>query len=342
MKAKRLLPLLLAAAIGASVLTGCNNINADAKGATLNGEEISIGFMNFMARYQQAMYDGYYGSMFGTDFWSKDLYGNGSDMETTVKGEIAENIELLYLLEDHMEDYGVEITKEELADMDAAAEQFMKDNSEKAIKQVGATKEYVKEMLRLNTIQKKMNDAIGQEVDTEVSDEEAAQKTFSYVKISKTTTQDADGNAVKYTEKEKKALKDTVKEYAKKAQKDFEAAAKEAGYTASTYSYGSDESSFAEAVISQADEMKDGEVSGVLEDNDNYYVIRMDSTFDQEATDKEKKEIVDKRKSEHYQEICEGYKKDAEFKVNKSEWKKVKFDDLFTVKQEEADTSEEK
>lgn len=340
MKAKRLLPLLMAAVMGASVLTGCGSIDKEAKGATLNGEEISLGFMNFMARYQQAVYDGYYSSMFGTDFWSQDLYGSGSDMETTVKQQVVDSIEVLYLLEDHMADYNVEITEEELSAMDEAAEQFMSDNSKTAIEQVGATKEYVKEMLRLYTIQAKMQDAIEAEVDTEVSDEEAAQKTFSYVRISKTTTTDADGNSVEYTDEEKEELKNTVDEYAAKAREDFDGAAQEAGYTVSTYSYGADESTFAEAVISQADEMTDGEVSGVLEDDNYYYIIRMDSTFDEEATATKKEKIVDQRKSDHYSEVCDGYKEEAAFEVNESEWKKVKFDDLFTIKQEEADSTD--
>lgn len=337
MKAKRLLPLLMAAVMGASVLTGCGNINKEANGATLNGEEISLGFMNFMARYQQAVYDGYYSGMFGTGFWSQDLYGSGSDMETTVKQQVADSIEEFYLLEAHMTDYNVEITEEELSAMDKAAEQFMSDNSKTAIAQIGATQEYVKEMLRLYTIQSKMKEAIEAEVDTEVSDEEAAQKTFSYVKINKKTTTDADGNSVEYTDEEKEALKNTVNEYVTKAQSDFDGAAEEAGYTVSTYSYGVDESSFAETVISQADEMSDGEVSGVLEDDDNYYIIRMDSTFDETATASKKEQIVDKRKSDHYSEVYDGYKEDATYEVNESEWKKVKFDELFTMKQEEKD-----
>ena len=337
MKAKRLLPLLLAAALGASALTGCNDIKADAVGATLNGEEISLGFMNFMARYQQAIYDGAYSSMFGTGFWSQDLSGSGSDMETTVKTQVADNIELLYLLEAHMADYGVELTEEELTAMDEAADKFMSDNSKAAIEQIGATKKYVKEMLRLNTIQKKMNDAIDAEVDTEVSDEEAAQKTFSYVKVNKTSKTDADGNTVTYTDEEKEALKNTVNEYAGKAQTDFDGAAQEAGYTVSTYSYGTDESTFAEAVIAQADKMQTGEISGLMEDDDNYYVIRMDSTFDEEATAEKKEKIVEQRKKDHYTEVCDGYKADAKYEVNKSEWKKVKFDELFTIKQEETE-----
>ena len=73
MKARRLLPLLMAAVLGVSVLTGCgNSIDAKSVGATLDGTEITMGFMNFMAKYQQAIYDGQFSSMFGDqDIWSQ-------------------------------------------------------------------------------------------------------------------------------------------------------------------------------------------------------------------------------------------------------------------------------
>ena len=91
MKAKRILPLLLAAAMGMSVFAGCGNaIDADKAGATLEGEEISLGFMNFMARYQQAVYDGQLGTMFGNTMWTQDLMGEGTDMQTSVKKQDGE------------------------------------------------------------------------------------------------------------------------------------------------------------------------------------------------------------------------------------------------------------
>lgn len=341
MKAKRLLPLLLAAVMGASVLTGCDSIKEDARGATLDGEEITLGFMNFMARYQQAIYDGSYSSIFGADFWGQDLYGNGSDMETSVKEQVADNIKMFYLLEDHMKDYSVEITKEEIAEIEKAAKAFMEDNTKEAIKQIGATEEYVKEMLRLNTIQKKMKDAIDKEVDTKVSNKEAAQKTFSYVKVSKASTTDEEGNAVTYTDEEKEALKEDMEAYVKKAEKDFDKAAEDKGYTVESYSYGSDEESFAEAVIKEADNMKDGQISGLLQDDENYYVIRMDSTFDKEKTEQKKEEIVDQRKTEHFQEVCDGYAEGVKFEINEKEWGKVKFDSLFTLKQEKEEEEEQ-
>lgn len=342
MKAKRLVPLLLAAAMGVSVLTGCGgSIDGKKTGATLEGEEISLGFMNFMARYQQAIYDGQFTGMFGTGFWSQDLFGEGTDMVTSVKKNVAENIEILYLLEDHMGDYNVEITEEEIAEMDKAAAKFIEDNTKEAISQMGATQEYVKEMLRLNTIQAKMQAAIEAETDTEVSDEEAAQKTISYVKVNSKSTTDDEGKTKEYTEEEKENLKKEVEAFAASAKDDFKAAAETAGYTVSEGSYGKDDETLDKALTEGADKLKEGEISPVLVGEEAFFVARMDSTFDKEATEKKKTEIVEKRQSDHYKEVCDGYKEGVKYEVNEKEWAKVKFDDLFTIKQEETEDSGE-
>ncbi len=341
MKGKKIIPLLLAAVMGISVLSGCgSSIDGKKAGATLDGEEISLGFMNFMARYQQAIYDGQFSGMFGTGFWSQDLFGEGTDTETSVKKNVVENIEILYLLEAHMEDYKVEITEEEQAKIKEAAEKFMADNSEKAIKQMGASQEYVEEMLRLNTIQNKMRKAMNEEVDTKVSDEEAAQKTISYVKVGNTSTTDEEGKSKEYTEEEKEALKKEVETFAASAKEDMKAAAETAGYTVSEVSYGKDEESLDAALIEAADKLKEGELSGVITGEDAFYVVRMDSTFDEEETERRKDEIVTERKNDHYTEVCDKYKEGVKFELNDKEWAKVKFDDLFVMKQEEAPESE--
>ncbi|MCI9083116.1 MAG: peptidyl-prolyl cis-trans isomerase [Lachnospiraceae bacterium] len=337
MKAKRLAALLLTVVLGASVLTGCGSgIDAKKTGATLDGQEISLGFMNFMARYQQAIYDGQFSSMFGnTDMWSQDMMGDGTDMETSVKKNVAESIEQFYLLEKHMADYKVEITDEEMTAMDEAAKKFMEDNTPKAIKQIGATEEYVKEMLRLNTIQAKMRIEMDKEVDTEVTDEEAAQKTISYVSVNRNSTTDEEGETKEYTEEEKAEVEQKVKDFRKAAKDDFETAAEAAGYTVTPYSYGEKDESYTldDAVIEAANKLKDGGLSKVITTDDNYYVVHMDSTFDEEKTEEKKKSIVQQRKDDHYTEVCDGYKEGVTFELNEDEWAKVKFDERFTIKQ---------
>lgn len=336
MKARRLLPLLMAAVLGVSALTGCgNSIDAKSVGATLDGQEISMGFMNFMARYQQAIYDGQFSSMFGDqDIWSQDLFGEGTDTETSVKNSVSENIENFYVLEKHMADYKVEITEEELAKMDEAAETFMNDNSKKAIKQLGATKEYVKEMLRLSTIQSKMRSAMDAEVDTNVTDEEAAQKKISYVQVGCKSKTDENGETVDYTDEEKENIKKEVEAFQAAAADDFKTAAENAGYTASEATFGDNDESYTldDAVIEAAKKLKEGEISEVISTDDNYYVVRMESAFDEEATENKKKSIVTDRKNDHYTEVLDGYKENVKYELNEEEWEKVKFDELFSIK----------
>lgn len=340
MRAKKLLPLLMAAVLGVSALSGCgNSIDADKTGATLDGQEISLGFMNFMARYQQAIYDGNFSSMFGQDqnIWEQNFFEEDVDSETSVKNSVADSIEEYYLLEKHMSDYKVEITDEELSAMDAAAEQFMKDNTKSAIQQLGATKEYVKEMLRLTTIQSKMRNAIQAEVDTEVSDEEAAQKKISYVQVASQSTTDEEGNKVDYTDEEKADIKQKVETFQKSAADDFEGAAETAGYTVSNATFGDNDESYTldDSVIEAAKKLKEGEISEVIATDDNYYVVRMDSLFDEEATETKKDSIVTDRKNDHYTEVCDKYKEGVKYEINEEEWAKVKFDELFSIKASE-------
>ncbi|MCI9136977.1 MAG: peptidyl-prolyl cis-trans isomerase [Lachnospiraceae bacterium] len=346
MKKKRLVPLLLAAVVGAAALTGCGStIDGEKTGATLNGEKISLGFMNFMARYQQAVYDGQFSAMFGTGMWSQDLFNDGTDMETSVKKNVTENIEILYLLEDHMEDYKVEITEEEQQKIKETAEKFMEDNTDAAIKQMGAAQEYVEQMLRLNTIQAKMRKAMDAEVDTKVSDEEAAQKTISYLEVKNNSTTDDEGKEKEYTEEEKAELKKKLETFASglkvSSAEEFKEAAEKESYTVSQKSYGDDEESLDKALLEAANKLKEGEISKVVTGDSSYFLVRMDSTFDKEATEKKKDEIVEQRKNDHYKEVCDSYKKDVKYKVNEKEWAKVTFEDLFTIKQAESENTDE-
>ena len=87
-----------------------------------------------------------------------------------------------------------------------------------------------------------------------------------------------------------------------------------------------------DAVIEAAKKLKEGEISEVISTDDNYYVVRMESLFDEEATENKKKSIVTDRKNDHYTEVLDGYKENVKYELNEDEWAKVKFDELFSIK----------
>lgn len=115
MRFKKFTALALAVVTAASVaMTGCGSrIDEDAVVATLGDKEISLGLANFMAQYTAVSYDSYITMGYAKEnMWSQDLSGNGKTMQDNVKDGILTQIQTNYLLEDHMKDYGVEITDE--------------------------------------------------------------------------------------------------------------------------------------------------------------------------------------------------------------------------------------
>ncbi len=342
MRSKKIMALLLTtAAIMGMTLTGCGNkINEDATFATLDDTTITMGVANFCAKYQQAMYDSFYMSYFGEDMWNKDVYGNGSTMTEDVKKDVADNLEEMYLLKAHMGDYDISLSDDDEAKITKAAEDFIAGNSKEAIKQIGAEDiENVKEMLRLNTIQSKMHDRIIKDADTKVTDEEAAQRTFSYVVINTNGYTDSDSNYVEYTEDDIAGLKETAASIA--AAEDFDTAVTDAGYTVSTASYGSaddEDSTMDKSVLEAADQLSAGQVSGVIETDSALYVLRLDSEFDEEATAKKKESMISQKQEDYYNDILDGWKEEVKWTLNEKEWAKVNFDDHF--KQPETDNTE--
>lgn len=356
MKLKKITAMLLAAAMLTSfTATGCGNkVNAQAAAATLDGKEISMGVANFMAQYQAAQTDLYFLAYYGENMWNSDS-GDGTTMTDSVKDSVMENIRECYLMDAHTADYKIELTEEEKTAITEAASKFLADNSAEALEKMGATQETVEEMLRLYKIQTKMRAAIQEEIDTNVSDEECKQKTFSYVRFDKTTTADAedstatDDTADDSEEADKKEIdnKETAEQFLETANDDLEAAAKDAEYSVLTCSYGEGDlneddntTSMDIEVLKAADKLKKGELAdSVIATDNSYYVIRMDSLDDKEAAKTKKESILTQRRNDKYAETVESYKKDSEWKINESEWKKVNFDDLYRAKAEENETS---
>lgn len=340
MNTKKFTALLLSGVMAASVLAGCGGIDKDAVVATLDGQEIKLGVANFAARLQQAQYDDFYTAYFGEDVWNSDPYGNGATMQDNLKDSVIGSIEDMYVLKNHMDDYGVALSEEDQTAIKTAAADFMSVNTDDALEAMGATEDIVEEYLTLVTIQTRMREAIIVDADTNVSDEEANTSDYSYVVISKTSYKDADGNTVDYTDEEKADLADTVKKFQSAATTvTLEDAADEFGYTVSTGSFASDNTTLDADVLAALQGLtEEGQVSDVVETDSSYYVLRLDTITDADKTEQHRQEIIGNRQSELYSKVLQGYKDEAEWVLNEKVWKTVTFDNLFTTTVESTET----
>ena len=237
--------LTAAGALALTSLTGCTSFDNDDAVATVGKEEIPAGVANFYARMQQAQYETYYAPMMGTTgeaLWQQEME-EGKTYEESTKETLLLNLENLYLIRQHAEEYEVALTEEDTKAIEEAAKKFDEDNALEEKEAVSGYKKYIEEYLELVTIQSRMDPKMKEGVNEEVSDEEAAQKSMKYVYFPYSTT-DADGNTKDLTEDEKKELKKTAQTFADTLKvsetKDIDALAQKGGYEVKTTTFDSE------------------------------------------------------------------------------------------------------
>ncbi len=338
---KRFLTAGMAIVMAAAMtLTGCGSVSSDTAVATLGDQTVTYGVANFYVQYMQSIYDAYYLGYYGDDMWSSDLTGSGTTMEDTTRESFLDSIEEMYRLDAHAEEYGVSLTEEQQASISDAAAEFMSLNSDKAIKDMGASEEVIAETLRLMTIQTLVRDAIYEAADVNITDEEAACRTFSYATISLAATTDASGDSVELTDDEKNSLREQADGVLTTAQaSDFETAASSYDLEISTYSYNATDDGMDEAVLDAADGLAEGEMTTV-ETDDTIYILRLDSEYDETASASKKTELEEQAKSDYYDEIYSGWQEETEFTVVDSVWAKVSFKHLYTIVSSESESGD--
>ena len=330
----RILALLLSGVLAVSMFAGCSaEMDKTAVVAQANTTEMPLGVANFAVRLAQAQYDDFYVSYFGKEVWRTDMYGQGTTTEEDMKASVMNSLYGMYALKEHMADYGVELTSEDVSAISAAAEAFISSNSAEAVKALGAEREYVEAYLTLLTIENRMYDEIIKGADTNVSDEEAKTSTYSQVYVSKTSYTDAEGNMVEYTEEEIAKLAETIKAFGADAKANgLKAAAESYGYNVTNGTYNTASTAMLEEIKTALAAMtENGTVSEVIDTENGYYVIQMEEVFDAEATEANRQSLIAEKQSNFYAETVNAYIEEMEWSLNKKVWEQVSFDNLFTI-----------
>ena len=341
-----------AGALTAMTVTGCSgSLDPDAVVMTVGGEEVTLGVANFYARMTQAQYETYYLGMMssnGMTMTAEDMWNQEYDGETTeesTKESLLESLQNMYVISQHAEEYDVSLTEDEEKAISDAADQFGKDNTDEAKDKVSGYKKDIEKYLELVTIQTKMDSAMKEGVDEEVSDEEAAQKAMDYVFFSYTTTDDS-GATLALSDDEKTALKTTAENLTERVKNGEEMAdvAEESSTAVQEATFDAETSTYDADLIAAADALAEvGDVTDVIETDNGLYVAQLTSLLDRDATDTKKQEIVEERKQEQYDSLLEDWKDAADIEVDEKVWDKIDFIDqgVTIITSEDEESTEE-
>lgn len=338
---KRALILALAGIMAAS-LTGCGTLKDDAVVVKAGNEEITAGAANFYARYTQAQYETYFASYLGgDDMWTKNA-SDGKTYEESIKETLLDDLKNMALLEEHMKDYDVTLTKADKKAINTAAKEFDEANSKKKKDKVSGSEENVKRVMTLMTIEQKMRAAIVAKADVKVTDEEATQKHMQYVEFDYTATSgsDSSGSSDTASADEKKKVKKTAEAFAEgaKTAEDFSAYATAQGTEAKDATFDADSVSPSKEVVAAADKLGEGETTDVIETDNACYVAKVTSLNDKAATETKKQSLITEKQDKYYKKVLKKWKKEEKITVHKRTWEKIDFTKL-SVKAKDTSTT---
>lgn len=326
--------------IAALALGGCAKADTDPI-ATVYGTEVTVGEAGLYAIYQQAQYEQFYSAYLGTTVdWTQEY--DGKTMEDETKDSIMEQFKKMQIVAAHADDYGISVSEEEETKIKEAAKKLVEANNAKALKALHISEESATALFKSYYLHNKTSEAMVADVDTNVSDEEAAQKKMSYVEFSLTGTTDEEGNTVELTDDEKAEIKAKAEALVSAGATGMEKALENTDYTVSEATFDEESEALDAAVYEAASKLKAGEMSSLIETETAYYVVRLDSEFDKEATESKKEEIVNKRKTEAFDKIYEVWEaEEGAFVLNESAWASIRFKDKITLKTTDEEATNE-
>ncbi len=356
---KRTAVTALTGIMAAGMLTGCGDKAVDGTQtvATVDGTEVPMGILSLMARENQAQTEAMYASFMGGSTGSFSIWEQDAEKGKTYGEQAVEqtlkDLELMYIMKEKAADYNIEVTEDDQTAIAEAASQFMSANTEDTLKDLAVTEDQVKTYLELETYKQRIHDPLVADVDTNVSDEEAQQSSFTYVSIS---TADLSDDEIKTKKEDAQKILDAM---TKDPTADMSETAQsvDKSYSALTGSFDanvqdSDDkedkdasaSSYPDEVLDVLRTLNDGEVGpDVIETDSAYYVVRLDKKNDETATENKKESIINTRKDNLYTETTDKWLEDADVTVDKKVLKTLKIKDnhKYTIATATPETTEE-
>lgn len=396
---KRAIAAGVVACMTLTSLAGCSKketFDAAAAILTIDGQEVPAGLVKFMTHYTQAASESFYAMYYGSGAFNMAIDENGTTLGSLVRDDSVDEAKHLILAEQHAEEYGVELTDDEKTAITEAASAFIAANEEEVLEKMGATQEIVERYMELYTLQNKLEPLMSADVDTEVSDEEAAQRRIQYVYFTAAAETEAEEEETEVeteeettveteaAETEEETEEETAAETAALAEEDaaktqsadeteteteeaetetedpetaeamakalakaeavianvkagdtFEdaVAAVQEDKTALEMTFGSDDTTVHEGLITATEGLADGTlVEEPIETDYGYYAVQVVSELDREATDEKKEEIIEERKSDMISDLYTEWEEAAEIEQDDDLIAQIVFD--FSLEQE--------
>lgn len=328
-KAKKGIAMILCLAMVLVTMTGCGDSKNESSKTdksesgekqlvfSYDGNDVYLDEAWMYCQSVASYYQNYYSSIFTSDdVWNMDYPLDNENTVTfseAVKRQAMDQLRLTKVIVSHADEYKVELTKEEESTLKDNAKTYLAQISDDIKKEMGITEDTLYTVYKESTITNKIMDAMGEKEGIEISDEDARVSTAYSICFKKTKT-DESGNAVDMTEEEKAAQQALAQQALEKAQGGEEMAtiASDLGVVDSSgEKQFTKDSNLGDDLYQALLALNDGDVySQVVDQEDGYYVLKMISLTDEEATATNKQTLESNAKQELLDKQCDTWTAD--------------------------------
>ncbi len=263
-----------------------------------------------------------YENVYGEQIWNTTLDGVTleENVKETVLAKIAQ-IKTMYLLAIEKE---VTLDEAEEAKIAQAAKEYFDSLNETELEQLGTSYEKIEKLYQEYAMADKVYQQIIQDINPEISDDEARIITVEHILI-RTVMADGSGATISYSEEDKQAAYEKIceiRELAVNGETDFaEMASQYSEDSTISYSFGKGEMD--EAFETASFELGTNEISGVVESEVGYHIIKCINTFNREETDANKLEIVEERRQAAFGQEYDAFVETLARKLNQKVWDEI-------------------
>ncbi|MDO4187639.1 MAG: peptidylprolyl isomerase [Lachnospiraceae bacterium] len=264
-----------------------------------------------------------YDEVFGENIW-KVPYKEGT-VEDQYKEAVLARLAQIKAMNLFARDKGITLDDKEIERVEGAANEYYSSLSNEEKNLLSVDEDTIKKMYSEFAIANKLYATVTEEVNPEISDDEARTVTVRSILI-KTYSIDSAGNRIDFSpEMKDDALKRAYEIDAKiKSGEEFEILQAD---------YNEDEKasySFSRGIMPKeledvAFNMSEGEVSGVIATEYGYHIIKCITNFDEEQTDLNKEVIVKGRKQETFTGNYDSYISSLTSSINMDLWKSITY-----------------
>lgn len=265
-----------------------------------------------------------YESVFGKEIWKTDV--DGMTLEENIKETVLAQLAQIKTMNLLAQKHGVALDEKENKMVEAAAAAYYQSLNQTEREVLNVDEEIITGLYSEFALANKVYEYIIKDINPEISDDEARTITVQYILI-KTYTRDGTGKRIEYSENAREDARrraEELLELARQEDSDFEdLVIQNSEGDLGNYSFGKGEQDpdFEAAAFN----LETGEVSGIVETQSGFNIIKCINTFNREETDSNKVKIVEQRREEVFGQEYDAFITSLTRTLNEDLWQEVSF-----------------